>query len=463
MQPRRTVVVVERTRPQPVADPVAARPRHCGSSSASASGSSRQSARNSPQPREEPDAHRQRLVEGPEEPVARPARGRAAERGRARVVGAGQVPRRTRSAAVAGGGHRDEPPQVQVVVVDAEHVDDARRPGRPQPLEPGRLAREVPGRCAGAGLAEDLHRYPRSVAGLVIPAILHDGPGARPPAGTGSRGCPRSSTRAAARWDLTLGAPFTSGASSWCAPVLRADGSPARAEDLASRTTRRATRRPPCAPGTGAARPPCSARTPTTGRCCSNASSRARRWRCLRGARRTGWGAAAVARTLWAVPEVPDVPRMAEVCARWADVLEERAGRHDADPALVRHAADAPADVAGDGRLPGPRRPQPRQPARRRRGPVARDRPEADARRPGVRPVAAARAGGRPVRPRRPGRRPARGVRIGRGGPGPATASRRGRSPACTESAFWVWEVLDDEPVARRILRQAAQWARLVG
>ena len=33
----------------------------------------------------------------------------------------------------------------------------------------------------------------------------------------------------------------------------------------------------------------------------------------------------------------------------------------------------------------------------------------------------------------------------------------------CTESAFWVWDVLADEPVARRILRQAELWSRLVG
>jgi len=300
------------------------------------------------------------------------------------------------------------------------------------------------------------------VAGLVIPAILHDGPGRTPAGRAWISRLPALVDRAAARWDLTLGAPFTSGASSWCAPVLRADGSPAvlkisfphpEARDEAAALRVWHGRGAPAlldahtddwalllervAPGTTLAVSPGTARDRLE-------------------------SAVAVARTLWAVPEVPDVPRMAEVCARWADVLEERAGRYDADPALVRHAAELlrtlpgaggslvhgdlnPGNLldAGDGRWlaidPKPMRGDPAYDL----WPLLEqvDDPFAHAD-----PVHVLR--GRV------------GIVAGDLDPDRVAAWAFAR---CTESAFWVWEVLDDEPVARRILRQAEQWSRLVG
>jgi hypothetical protein len=96
--------------------------------------------------------HRQRLLQRPEEPVAGPAVGGAAEPRRARVVRhrepAAEVLRGT-----PGGRHLGEPVEVQVVGADVPHADDRRPAAHPQPAQARRLAREEPRRRARALLA----------------------------------------------------------------------------------------------------------------------------------------------------------------------------------------------------------------------------------------------------------------------------------------------------------------------
>ena len=300
------------------------------------------------------------------------------------------------------------------------------------------------------------------MADPVIPAILHDGPGRTPAGRAWIARLPELVGRAVERWDLTPGAPYTSGASSWCAPVLRADGShavlkislphdEARAEAVALRAWHGRG-----APALLDADPADWALLlervePGTMLSLAPGSAQDRLER-----------AAAVARVLWAVPEVPEVPVMADVCARWADVLEERADRHDIDRALVRRAADLlrtlpgtaaslvhgdfnPGNLldAGEGRWlaidPKPMRGDPAYDL----WPLLEqvDDPFAHAD-----PVAVLRARVRTVA-------------------GDLDADRIAAwgFARSTESAFWVWDVLDDEPVARSILEQAALWARLAG
>lgn len=297
------------------------------------------------------------------------------------------------------------------------------------------------------------------MAGPDIPAILHDGVGRTPAGRAWIDRLPDLVGRAVQRWDLTLGAPFVTGAASWCAPGTTAVGRPvvlkvslphdeARDEVVALRSWHGhgvpevlaadaddwALLLERIEPGTPLADAP---GTPQE---------------------RLEIGAG-VARVLWAVPDVPPVPLLGEVCAGWADLLEERAARHDADAGLVRDAADLLRTLPGDGSVlihgdlnpgnildaggrwlaidPKPMRGDPAYDLWPLLEQVDDPFAHADAARV-LRARVQAVAGH--LDP----------ARIG------AWAFAR-----CTESALWVWDELDDEPVARRILAQAAVWARM--
>ncbi|MDQ0374863.1 aminoglycoside phosphotransferase family protein [Cellulomonas humilata] len=297
--------------------------------------------------------------------------------------------------------------------------------------------------------------------GMVVPAILRDGVGRTPAGAEWIERLPTLVARAGARWGLRLGPPFTDGAASWCAPATRADGRPlvlkvsfphdeARHEAVALRAWHGhgvpellgvddddwALLLERVEPGTPLSRAPGSARERLT-------------------------AAADVARSLWSVGGQVEVPAMADVCAGWADLLEERGSRHGVD---VRGAAELlrtlpgwsdtlvhgdlnPGNLlaAGESRWlaidPKPMRGDPaydlwplleqiddpfEHPAP---AAVLRERVALLA---GLLDLDAARVA--------------------------AWAFAR-----CTESALWVWDQLVDEPGARAILGQAAVWARVAG
>ena len=297
------------------------------------------------------------------------------------------------------------------------------------------------------------------MAGPDIPPILHDGLGRTPAGRAWIDRLPDLVARAVRRWDLTLGPPFVSGASSWCAPGTTAGGravvvkvsfphDEARDEVVALRAWH----------GHGVP---------------ELLAADADDWALLLERVDPGTALAdatgtpderleigvGVARVLWAVPDVPPVPLLADVCAGWAGLLEERGARHNADPGLVRDAADLlrtlPAQgtalVHGDlnpGNLldaggrwlaidPKPMRGDPAYDL----WPLLEqvDDPFAHADPAGV------------LRSR---------VRVVAGDLDPARIGAWGLA-RCTESALWVWDELGDEPGARRTLAQAAVWARL--
>ncbi|MET0788781.1 MAG: aminoglycoside phosphotransferase family protein [Cellulomonas sp.] len=297
------------------------------------------------------------------------------------------------------------------------------------------------------------------MAGPDIPAILHDGVGRTPAGRAWIERLPDLVGRAVRRWGLTLGPPFVSGAASWCAPGTTAEGrsvvlkvsfphDEARDEVVALRAWH----------GLGVP---------------ELLGADARDWALLLERVQPGTPladatgtpqerlevGAAVARVLWAVPDVPPVPLLADVCAGWAGLLEDRADRHDADHGLVSEAAELLRTLPGDGTalvhgdlnpgnvLDGGGRwlaidPKPM------RGDPAYDLW------PLLEQVDDPFAHADPVRVLR-----ARVQRVA-GELDPARIGAWGFA-RCTESALWVWDVLGDEPEARRILGQAAVWARL--
>ncbi|KRD45413.1 hypothetical protein ASE38_15780 [Cellulomonas sp. Root930] len=298
------------------------------------------------------------------------------------------------------------------------------------------------------------------MAGLVVPAILWDGPGRTAAGRAWIDRLPDLVARATGRWALALDDPFTSGAASWCAPGTLPDGRPvvlkisfphdeARHEAAALRAWHGhgvpellGSDRDDWAllvdrviPGTALSVAPGAAEERLA-------------------------TAASVARALWSARSDVVVPDLRDVCAGWADLLEERGSRHGVD---VRVAADLlrtlpgssdvlvhgdlnPGNIlaAGHGRWlaidPKPLRGDPAydlwplleqvedpfahpDPAR-----VLRGRIELLA---GLLDLDAERVA--------------------------AWGHAR-----CTESALWVWDELRDEPGARRILGQAAVWGGLL-
>ncbi|MBO9554382.1 aminoglycoside phosphotransferase family protein [Cellulomonas sp.] len=179
---------------------------------------------------------------------------------------------------------------------------------------------------------------------LTVPTILHDGVGRTAEGSDWIARLPGLVSRAARRWDLRVGEPFTQGSASWTAPVVRPDGTAAvlkvsfphdeaRHEADALRAWHGhgvpllldddrddwALLLERVAPGT-----PLSAST-------ASAEDRL-----LVGAH--------VLRDLLDAPgaALVEVPSMADVCTRWSAVLTARAQRAGAlvDPGLVRDAVD---------------------------------------------------------------------------------------------------------------------------
>ncbi|WP_456844865.1 aminoglycoside phosphotransferase family protein [Cellulomonas sp. P5_C6] len=295
-----------------------------------------------------------------------------------------------------------------------------------------------------------------------IPAILRDGVG-RTPAGREWIGrLPALVERAARRWALTVGEPFTSGAASWCAPALRADGSPAvlkvsfphdEARDEAAALRAWHGHGAPellgadaddwalllerVVPGTPLAVAPGSPAGRLTVAC-------------------------GVLRSLWASDADLTVPEMRDVCGAWAGMLEQRAARHDADPGLVGAAAGLLRTLPGPGGVlvhgdlnPGNLLhgggdrwlaidPKPM------RGDPAYDLW------PLLEQVDDPFAHADPVRVLR------ERVRLVEGELAVDRVAAWGLA-RCTESALWIWDVLGDEDAARRSLEQAAVWARMAG
>ena len=300
-----------------------------------------------------------------------------------------------------------------------------------------------------------------AVPDVEVPAILRDGVGRTPGGAEWIDRLPSVVARAVARWGLRLAPPFTDGAASWCAPATRADGrsvvlklsfphDEARHEAAALRAWHGhgvpqllgayeddwALLLERVEPGTPLSRATGSARERLT-------------------------AAADVARSLWSVGGQVEVPAMADVCAGWADLLEDRGSRHGvgvAAAAELLRTLPGSADVLVHGDLnpgnilaAGEHRwlaidPKPM------RGDPAYDlwplfeqvddpfeHPD-----PAVvlRDRVTLLAGLLDLDPDRVA----------------AWAFAR-----CTESALWVWDQLGDEPGARAILGQAEVWARVSG
>ncbi|WP_315096221.1 aminoglycoside phosphotransferase family protein [uncultured Cellulomonas sp.] len=295
---------------------------------------------------------------------------------------------------------------------------------------------------------------------LSVPEILLDGPGRTSAGRAWLERLPDLVARGRERWGLQLGAPFTDGASSWCAPGTLPDGrlvvlkisfphDEARHEALALRAWHGhgvpevlgtheddwALLLARVAPGTPLSAAPGSAPERLA-------------------------VAAEVARALWSVAGPAAVPAMSEVCAAWADLLEERGVRHGVD---VRAAADLlrelpgrsqvlvhgdlnPGNVlaAGEGRWlaidPKPLRGDPAYDLwpllEQVDDPFEHADPESVLR---SRTTLVADLLGLD-----PGRVAAWGF------------------ARCTESALWVWDQLGDEPGGRRTLGQAAVWRQLL-
>jgi streptomycin 6-kinase len=172
-----------------------------------------------------------------------------------------------------------------------------------------------------------------AVPAVEVPATLRDGVGRTPVGAEWIERLPALVARSGARWALRLGPPFTDGASSWCAPATQADGrsvvlklsfphDEARHEAVALRAWHGhgvprllgshdvdwALLLERVDPGTPLSRATGSVRERLT-------------------------VAADVARSLWSVTGEIGVPAMADVCAGWADLLEERGSRHGVDVA----------------------------------------------------------------------------------------------------------------------------------
>ncbi|KQR15895.1 aminoglycoside phosphotransferase family protein [Cellulomonas sp. Leaf334] len=296
---------------------------------------------------------------------------------------------------------------------------------------------------------------------MVVPAILRDGVGRTRGGAEWIDRLPTLVADATRRWGLRLGPPFTDGAASWCAPATRVDGRPvvlklsfphdeARHEGAALRAWHGhgvpqllAAHEEDWAllleridPGTPLSRAPGSPRERLT-------------------------AAADVARSLWSVGDEVEVPAMADVCAGWADLLEDRGSRRRIDVAdaadLLRtlptstgvlvHGDLNPGNIlaAGGGRWlaidPKPMRgdraydlwPLLEQVD----DPFEHPDPEVV-----LRDRVVLLAG---LLDLDPGRVAAWGF------------------ARCTESAFSVWDRLGDEAGARAVLGQAAVWARVAG
>ena len=297
--------------------------------------------------------------------------------------------------------------------------------------------------------------------GVVVPAILRDGVGRTPGGAEWIERLPSLADRAVQRWALRLGPPFTDGAASWCAPATRPDGrsvvlkvsfphDEARHEAVALRAWHGhgvpqllgaheddwALLLERVDPGTPLSRSPGSPRERLT-------------------------AAADVARSLWSAAGDVALPAMADVCAGWADLLEDRGARHGVDVAaaatLLRalpgssgtlvHGDLNPGNIlaAGERRWlaidPKPMRGDPAYDLwpllEQIDDPFAHTDPERV-----LRERVALLAGLLDLDPDRIA----------------AWAHAR-----CTESALWVWDQLGDERGARDILDQAAVWARVAG
>ena len=223
---------------------------------------------------------------------------------------------------------------------------------------------------------------------------------------------------------------------------------PRRAEARRSRTWRPSTRSTACASGTATRPCGCSRRIAGRTRCCSSAASPGRRCASCPSPSRTSCSPALL-RRLWRVPPEPHPFRpLAEMTASWRRVARRLLGLGGSGPRARGPAAVRGAAAHGADARPARDRPARRQrPARGARA-VARDRPEAVRRRPGLRrdaappqlPAAPHRARGagralrRPARAR-PRARPPVDVRARRGR---VVARRRpaaGRASACPVTA----------------------------
>jgi streptomycin 6-kinase len=179
---------------------------------------------------------------------------------------------------------------------------------------------------------------------VVITPALRQGAGSTPDGREWIARLPALVAAAVARWDLRLGAPFTSGRSSWCAPA--ALGEHAGGADLVLKISF-----PHEEAATEAAVLRAWAGHGAVGLVDAHAADwalllrRVRPGTPLRAARtpvdRRLAEAAAVVRRLAAAPAPDGLPALHDVTAAWADLVEERADRaaragHRIDPALVR-------------------------------------------------------------------------------------------------------------------------------
>ncbi|GEL97542.1 aminoglycoside phosphotransferase family protein [Cellulomonas terrae] len=298
--------------------------------------------------------------------------------------------------------------------------------------------------------------------GVVVPPLLRDRVGRAPGGAAWIDRLPALVADATQRWGLRLGPPFTDGAASWCAPATRSDGrsvvlklsfphDEARHEAAALRAWHGhggvqllgaheddwALLLERVEPGTPLSRAPGGPAERLT-------------------------AAADVARALWsAAGSDVEVPGMVDVCAGWADVLEDRGSRHGVDVAragdLLRtlpassgvlvHGDLNPGNIlaAGTGRWlaidPKPMRGDPAYDLwpllEQVDDPFGHPDPEAVLR--------------------------DRVVLLSRLLDLDADRVAAWGLARCTESALWVWDQLGDERVARSILGQAAVWARVAG
>jgi streptomycin 6-kinase len=300
------------------------------------------------------------------------------------------------------------------------------------------------------------------VPGLVVPSILHDGPGRTSSGRAWIRRLPELVDRATRRWDVGLEGPFTSGASSWCAPGVLPDGrrvvlkisfphDEARHEAAALRAWHGhgvpallgydaddwALLVARVEPGGSLADAPGSAEDRLA-------------------------AAAEVARALWSAHVEVAVPAVRDVCAAWADVLEERGTRHTVDVGVATHLLRTlpvgsagvlvhgdlnPGNIlsAGDGRW------------------VAID-PKAMRGDPAYDLWPIIEQVDDPFEYPDPGAVLRARIEL--------LAEKLDLDPwrvtawglaRCTESALWVWDQLRDEQGARRTLERAAVWGRLLG
>jgi streptomycin 6-kinase len=293
-----------------------------------------------------------------------------------------------------------------------------------------------------------------------VPTLLRDGLGRTDAGRAWIDRLPELVSRARERWGVRLGPPFGDGASSWCAPGTAPDGravvvkisfphDEARHEAAALRAWH--GRGVPQVLGSDDDDWALLLARVAPGTPLSRASGGARERLAL---------AAGVARSLWSATHEVAVPAMADVCAGWADLLTERGARFGVD---VRTAADLLRTLPGSSRTlvhgdlnpgnildagpdgwraidPKPLRGDPAYDLwpllEQIDDPFAHADPTAL-----LRQRVALLAGPLDLDPDR------------------VAAWALARS---TESALWNWDERDDEASARRILAQAARWARLV-